>query len=56
MVAQGQRPGGGAVAAQAVWAARAAHGGATEVLHAVVYAERPQAAAADAFFDGIRWP
>ena len=54
--AQGQRPGGGAVVAQAVWTARAVPGGGTELLHAVLYSERPQPAAADAFFDGIRWP
>ena len=54
--AQGQRPGGGAVVAQAVWTARAVPGGGTELWHAVLYSERPQPAAADAFFDGIRWP
>mgnify|MGYP002661722309 CR=1 FL=1 len=45
-----------AVVAQAVWTARAVPGGGTELLHAVLYSERPQPAAADAFFDGIRWP
>ena len=56
LVAAGQQADGRPVAAQAVWTARAAEGGGTELLHAVMYAPRPQPAAADAFFAGIRWP
>ena len=56
LAAQGQGPDGRAVAAQAVWTARPGAGGSTELLHAVVYAERLPRGAADAFFDGIRWP
>ncbi|HNK53753.1 MAG TPA: hypothetical protein PLB22_09430 [Ottowia sp.] len=52
-----QRPSPGVgVMAQAVWSAQAAAGGGTELLHAVVYAERLRPEAADAFFDAIRWP
>ncbi|QTD47503.1 hypothetical protein J1M35_19825 [Ottowia testudinis] len=54
--AEGRRADGRAVSADAVWAARILPSGATELLHAVVYAERPQPEAAQAFFDGIRWP
>ena len=54
--AQGRRADGRAVAAQAVWTARAAPDGGTELLHAVVYADRPRPDVADAFFAGIRWP
>ena len=56
VVAQGRQADGRAVTAQAVWTARAAEGGGTELLHAVMYAERPQPAVADAFFEGIKWP
>ena len=57
IAAQGRRGDGRAVAAQAVWSARAApEGGGVELLHAVMYAERPQPAVADAFFEGIKWP
>ncbi|MBK6615192.1 hypothetical protein [Ottowia sp.] len=54
--APGRRADGRPVAAQAVWTARAAPGGGTELLHAVVYADRPRPDVADAFFAGIRWP
>ncbi len=54
--ADGQRADGRAVKAQAVWTARAAEGGGTELLHAVMYSDRAQAAVADAFFEGIKWP
>lgn len=56
VTADGQRADGRAVQAQAVWTARAADGGGTELLHAVVYADRAQPAVADAFFEGIKWP
>lgn len=56
LTARGQRPDGRPVMAQAVWSAQAAAGGGTELLHAVVYAERLRPEAADAFFDAIRWP
>lgn len=56
LVAQGQRADGRAVTAQAVWSARAAAGGGTELLHAVVYTPQAEPAVADAFFAGIRWP
>jgi hypothetical protein len=56
LVAEGRRANGQAVAAQAVWTARAAPGGGTDVLHAVLYSPRPMPEAADAFFAGIRWP
>ena len=56
IVAQGQRADGRAVTAQAVWSARAAAGGGTELLHAVVYAPQADPAVADAFFAGIKWP
>ena len=55
LVAEGQGANGGVVHAQAVWTARAAEGGGTELLHAVMYAARPQPAVADTFFEGIRW-
>lgn len=53
--ALGRAADGTAVVAQAVWSARATDDGGAELLHAVVYAERPQPDAADAFFDGIHW-
>ena len=56
IAAEGRQAGGQPVAAQAVWTARAAEGGGTELLHAVMYAPRPQPEVADAFFAGIRWP
>ncbi|MDO5693434.1 MAG: hypothetical protein Q4G70_13335, partial [Pseudomonadota bacterium] len=56
VVAEGQQADGRAVVAQAVWTARAAEGGGTELLHAVMYAAKPQPAVADAFFEGIKWP
>jgi len=55
LVAQGRDAQGRPVRAQAVWTARADERGGTELLHAVVYAERAQPDAADAFFAGIRW-
>ncbi|HOV19327.1 hypothetical protein [Ottowia sp.] len=55
VVAQGRRGDGRPVAAQAVWSAHAAPGGGTELLHAVVYADRPQPVAAQAFFDALGW-
>lgn len=55
VVAEGKQADGRAVTAQAVWTARAAEGGGTELLHAVMYAEQPQPAVADAFFEGIKW-
>lgn len=54
--ASGQQADGQAVVAQAVWTARAAEGGGTELLHAVMYSPRPQPEVADAFFAGIKWP
>ena len=56
LTARGQRPDGRPVMAQAVWSAQPVAGGGTELLHAVVYAERLRPEAADAFFDAIRWP
>jgi hypothetical protein len=50
--AQGQRPGGGPVAAQAVWFARL-EDGQMHLYHAVVYAGRDRPAVADAFFAGL---
>ena len=55
VAAAGQGPNGKPVHAQAVWSARAAAGGGTELLHAVVYAERLKPETADAFFEAIRW-
>ena len=55
VAAQGLGPNGRAVYAQAVWTARAAEGGGSELVHAVVYSERPQPEAANAFFDGLKW-
>ncbi|HMN22470.1 MAG TPA: hypothetical protein PKA16_13890 [Ottowia sp.] len=55
LLARGRGGDGRAVAAQAVWSARAAPGGGAELLHAVVYAEQVQPEVADAFFAGIRW-
>ena len=55
--ALGQRADGQAVAAEAVWFARAGPGG-VDVFHAVVYATRQDAAlmaAADTFFGGLRF-
>ena len=54
LVAEGRQADGRAVAAQAVWTARAAEGGGTELLHAVMYAPRPQPEVADAFFAGLK--
>ena len=42
------------VAAEAVWTAHAVEGGGTELLHAVMYAPRPQPEVADAFFAGLK--
>ena len=56
LVAQGQKADGQAVLAQAVWSARAADDGGTELLHAVMYAPKAQPDVADAFFAGIKWP
>ena len=55
VVAQGQDAGGRAVYTQAVWTARAADGGGTELVHAVMYSERPQPEVANAFFGGLTW-
>ena len=55
VVAQGQGPDGGAVHAQAVWTASAAEGGGTELVHLVVYSDRPQPDMAEAFFAGLKW-
>lgn len=55
--ALGQRADGRSVAAQAVWFARVGSGG-VDVFHAVVYAERQDAAleaAADTFFAGLKF-
>ena len=56
VVVSGQQADGRVVVAQAVWTARAAEGGGTELLHAVVYSAKPQPDVADAFFAGIKWP
>ncbi|APW36245.1 hypothetical protein RD110_02650 [Rhodoferax koreense] len=56
--ATGQRADGAPVAAQAVWFARIGPGG-VDVFHAVVYAQRQDAAleaAADTFFAGLKFP
>ena len=56
IVAQGQRGDGRVVVAQAVWSPRPAPaGGGIELLHAVMYADRADPAAADAFFAGLGW-
>lgn len=56
IAAQGRRGDGRPVAAQAVWSARTApEGGGVELLHAVMYADRADPAAADAFFGGLGW-
>lgn len=55
VVAHGQAPNGRPVHAQGVWTARAAEGGGTELVHAVMYSERPQPEVADAFFAGLKW-
>lgn len=49
---QGRKPGGGAVAAQAVWFARLESGRA-RLYHAVVYADQDRPAVADTFFAGL---
>ena len=51
-VAQGQRPDGSAVAAQAVWFARTA-GAQMHLYHAVVYTNKPRPDVADQFFAGL---
>ncbi|MDO5288349.1 MAG: hypothetical protein Q4F13_01765 [Pseudomonadota bacterium] len=57
VAAQGADAQGRAVAAQAVWTARAVPGTeAVDVLHAVVYAPAPRPDVAEAFFQGLRWP
>lgn len=48
-VAQGQQPGGGSVALQAVWFARV-QGPSVQACHAVVYSAQPRPEVADAFF------
>lgn len=55
LLAQGHRASGKAVEAQAVWTARVNGAGESELLHAVVYASRPQQDAVNAFFASIRW-
>ncbi len=55
MGATGQRANGEAVVADAAWFARR-QGSTTYVLHAVVYAPTPNAAVANTFFEGIRFP
>ncbi|MDD2546825.1 MAG: hypothetical protein PHI55_11165 [Burkholderiaceae bacterium] len=52
LVAQGQRPGGGEVTAQAVWFARTV-GSQVRLYHAVVYTDTPRPAVADTFFAGL---
>ncbi len=53
--AQGQRADGRAVAAQAVWVARIAPGGsAAQLVHMVMYSEKPMPEAADTFFGGLQ--
>ena len=54
-VAQGQRPDGSAVVAQAVWFARAA-GPQVRLYHAVVYTAKPRPEVADQFFAGLALP
>lgn len=56
LVVSGRHSDGTAVAAEAVWTARAAPGGGTQLLHAVVYAPSARPEAASTFFAGIRWP
>ncbi len=56
VVAHGQGPDGRTVYAQAAWTARAAEGGGTELVHAVMYSEQAQPDVADAFFAGLKWP
>ena len=55
VTAQGQRPEGGAVSAQAVWFARATPTG-VQIFHAVIYAERMAPEAAETFFAGLKFP
>ena len=50
-----QAANGRTLAAQAVWAARP-DGDGVELIHAVMYAPKPRADVADAFFAGIKWP
>ena len=56
VTAQGQGPGGTAVYAQAVWTARAAAGGGTELVHLVMYSDRPQPDVGNTFLAGLKWP
>lgn len=51
-VAQGRRPDGSAVSAQAVWFARAV-GPQVRLYHAVVYSAKPRPEVADQFFAGM---
>lgn len=51
--AEGTRPQGGTVHAEAVWFARTG-AAAPQVFQAVVYSDRPASAQADTFFDGLR--
>ena len=52
VVAQGRRPDGAAVTAQAVWFARTA-GAQVRLYHAVVYTSKPRPDVADALFAGL---
>lgn len=55
VTASGQRADGRPVAAQAVWVARLVSGqSAAQLVHAVVYSERPMSDAAETFFGGIK--
>ena len=54
-MAQGQRPDGSAVVAQAVWFARAA-GPQVRLYHAVVYTAKPRPEVVDQFFAGLALP
>lgn len=55
LAARGRGSDGAPVVAEAAWSARATADGGVELLHAVVYGERPRPDAADAFLDGIHW-
>lgn len=55
VVAQGRRADGQTVFAQAVWLARIAPGGkAAQLVHLVMYSERPMPEAAETFFSGLK--
>lgn len=55
VTARGQRSDGSPVTAQAVWAARIRpDGSGVQLVHAVMYSERPMPEAAEIFFGGIK--